>query len=59
MTQVYGAGAADKNVLIFVLEQSAIFACGLYMAKAGVNMFTAEIVPAFKGLLQARFLRSM
>lgn len=49
MAMVYGAGAADKNVLIFVLEQSAIFACGLYMAKAGVNMFTAEIVPAFKG----------
>jgi PTS system ascorbate-specific IIC component len=49
MVMVYGAGAADKNVLIFVLEQSAIFACGLYMAKAGVNMFTAEIVPAFKG----------
>ncbi|WP_312581427.1 PTS ascorbate transporter subunit IIC [Atlantibacter hermannii] len=49
MTQVYGAGAGDKNVVIFILEQSAIFACGLYLAKAGVNLFTAEIVPAFKG----------
>ena len=49
MTMVYGAGAGDKNVVIFVLEQSAIFACGLYLAKAGVNLFTAEIVPAFKG----------
>ncbi|MCI4223028.1 PTS ascorbate transporter subunit IIC [Dickeya dianthicola] len=49
MTMVYGAGAADKNVVIFILEQSATFACGLYLAKAGVNLFTAEIVPAFKG----------
>jgi len=49
MTMVYGAGAGDKNVVIFILEQSAIFACGLYLAKAGVNLFTAEIVPAFKG----------
>ncbi len=49
MTLVYGAGAADKNMVIFILEQSAVFACGLYLAKAGVNLFTAEIVPAFKG----------
>lgn len=49
MTMVYGPGAGDKNVVIFILEQSAIFACGLYLAKAGVNLFTAEIVPAFKG----------
>ncbi|MGP2516737.1 PTS ascorbate transporter subunit IIC [Yersinia sp. 2545 StPb PI] len=49
MKLVYGAGAADKNVIIFILEQSAIFTCGLYLAKAGVNLFTAEIVPAFKG----------
>lgn len=49
MTVVYGAGAGDKNVVIFILEQSATFACGLYLAKAGVNLFTAEIVPAFKG----------
>lgn len=47
MTMVYRA--ADKNVVIFILEQSATFACGLYLAKAGVNLFTAEIVPAFKG----------
>ncbi|MGM3172573.1 PTS ascorbate transporter subunit IIC [Dickeya lacustris] len=49
MTMVYGAGAADKNAVIFILEQAATFACGLYLAKAGVNLFTAEIVPAFKG----------
>ncbi|WJM86581.1 PTS ascorbate transporter subunit IIC [Dickeya chrysanthemi] len=49
MVMVYGTGAADKNVVIFILEQSATFACGLYLAKAGVNLFTAEIVPAFKG----------
>ncbi|WP_035345976.1 MULTISPECIES: PTS ascorbate transporter subunit IIC [Dickeya] len=49
MVMVYGAGAADKNAVIFILEQSATFACGLYLAKAGVNLFTAEIVPAFKG----------
>ncbi len=49
MVMVYGSGAADKNVLIFILEQSATFACGLYLAKAGVGLFTAEIVPAFKG----------
>lgn len=52
MEMVYGAGTADKNVVIFILEQSATFACGLYLAKAGVNLFTAEIVPAFKGFAQ-------
>ncbi|MBG6245275.1 hypothetical protein CS369_11720 [Candidatus Symbiopectobacterium sp. 'North America'] len=49
MVMVYGSGAADKNVLIFILEQSATFACDLYLAKAGVGLFTAEIAPAFKG----------
>lgn len=42
-----------KNTfLIFALEQSAIFAGGLYVAKKGVSIFTEEVVPAFKGFSQ-------
>ncbi|KNC90735.1 PTS ascorbate transporter subunit IIC [Trabulsiella odontotermitis] len=38
-----------KPYLVWLLEKSATFACGLYIAKKGVVMFTEEIVPAFKG----------
>ncbi|OMF43388.1 PTS ascorbate transporter subunit IIC [Paenibacillus peoriae] len=41
-----------KEYIVFILEQSAIFAAGLYIAKAGVKLFTTEIVPAFKGFSQ-------
>ncbi|MDO3410991.1 PTS ascorbate transporter subunit IIC [Saccharibacillus sp. CPCC 101409] len=44
--------ADGKEYIVFILEQSAIFAAGLYIAKAGVKLFTTEIVPAFKGFSQ-------
>ncbi|ASA19452.1 hypothetical protein B9T62_00425 [Paenibacillus donghaensis] len=44
--------AGGKEYIVFILEQAAIFAAGLYIAKAGVKLFTTEIVPAFKGFSQ-------
>jgi PTS system ascorbate-specific IIC component len=38
--------------LIWLLERSATFAGGLYIAKKGVVLFAEEIVPAFKGFSQ-------
>jgi PTS system ascorbate-specific IIC component len=43
---------AGKPYLVWLLEKSATFAGGLYIAKKGVVMFTEEIVPAFKGFSQ-------
>lgn len=40
---------AGKPYLVWLLEKSATFAGGLYIAKKGVVMFTEEIVPAFRG----------
>ncbi len=42
----------NNTFIIFALEQSAIFAGGLYIAKKGVAIFTEEIIPAFKGFAQ-------
>lgn len=42
----------QDTFIIFALEQSAIFAGGLYIAKKGVAIFTEEVVPAFKGFAQ-------
>ncbi|WP_025720652.1 PTS ascorbate transporter subunit IIC [Paenibacillus sp. 1-18] len=44
--------SGGKEYIVFILEQAAIFAAGLYIAKAGVKLFTTEIVPAFKGFSQ-------
>ncbi|MFD1801963.1 PTS ascorbate transporter subunit IIC [Mixta tenebrionis] len=44
---------ANKPYIVWLLEKSATFAGGLYIAKKGVVMFTEEIVPAFKGFSQA------
>lgn len=41
--------AAGTNFWVFIMEQSAIFASGLFIVKAGVKLFIEEIVPAFKG----------
>jgi len=43
---------ANKPYFVWLLEKSATFAGGLYIAKKGVVMFTEEIVPAFKGFSQ-------
>jgi PTS system ascorbate-specific IIC component len=37
------------NFFVYCLKQSAMLAGGLFVAKQGVNLFTEEIVPAFKG----------
>lgn len=44
---------ANKPYIVWLLEKSATFAGGLFIAKKGVVMFTEEIVPAFKGFSQA------
>lgn len=41
--------ADGANFWVFIMEQSAIFASGLFIVKAGVKLFIEEIVPAFKG----------
>ncbi|MCE9885234.1 PTS ascorbate transporter subunit IIC [Obesumbacterium proteus] len=41
-----------KPYLVWLLEKSAVFAGGLFIAKKGVVLFAEEIVPAFKGISQ-------
>ncbi|MDN8601399.1 PTS ascorbate transporter subunit IIC [Citrobacter sp. S2-9] len=42
----------QQPYLIWLLERSATFAGGLFIAKKGVVLFAEEIVPAFKGFSQ-------
>lgn len=52
-SQEYLAGIMEnKPYLVWLLEKSAIFAGGLFIAKKGVVLFADEIVPAFKGISQ-------
>ncbi|MGV0167318.1 PTS ascorbate transporter subunit IIC [Furfurilactobacillus sp. WILCCON 0119] len=41
--------AKGQEFWVYILTQSATFAAGLYVVKAGVKLFINEIVPAFKG----------
>ena len=39
----------DENFVLMSLEESAKFAGGLFIVKAGIKLFIDELVPAFKG----------
>lgn len=41
--------SGGEAIFLFAMEKAATFAAGLFIVKAGIKMFTDEIVPAFKG----------